>query len=91
MFSFALAIVYEGLKMVKDIVATKTKQFLYQPKKDKLSLEQETPIVKYRYIQQPKLVHANLRLHTSLLDKLPVLPSKQIPLRDSYCLHVNSL
>lgn len=83
MFSFALAIVYEGLKMVKDIVATKTKQYLNKPKKDKLSLEQEAPVVKYRYIIiiattttcESKVAHFLLRYSIGVVE-LPGLPSK---------------
>ena len=51
-FSFALAVVYEGLKTVRNMVAKKTKHFLYQPnqEKSKISMELDAPVIKCRYI-----------------------------------------
>ncbi|CAI7996638.1 High affinity copper uptake protein 1 [Geodia barretti] len=52
-FSFALAVVYEGLKTVRNMVAKKTKHFLYQPnqEKSKISMELDAPVIKCRRIK----------------------------------------
>jgi hypothetical protein len=43
--------VYEGLKTIRDMVAKKTKQFLYKPnqEKSKISMELDAPVIKCRY------------------------------------------